>query len=268
MRRHDPWGHTQAMIQRWYAVVWVDRDDKMIAKCKAFLTEHLTPEEGKKFTLVKWSYAELPRVREESGVQKFDYILLDIGVNMDHFKEADRGFSIKLDGELDMRYDTTSGESVATWLARANYQDVYNNLTLYSDFSDKQIDLISKELVQTKRSKTFKTTNDVREWAKWIGINDKKLAIIFQSRRIHVNKELDQLDSFLQSFTEYVQTGGRCAIISYHSWEDRRVKVAFKELEAQWKWTILTKHVIKPNRKEVKKNKAARSAKMRVFEVL
>lgn len=258
------WWHTQAMIQRWHDVVWVDRDDKMITKCEAFLTA----EEQESLTIVQWSYAEMPRIIEESWIQKFDYILLDIWVNMDHFKEADRWFSIRLDGDLDMRYDTTSWESVATWLARANYQDVHKNLTLYSDFTEKKIDQISKDLVQTKRSKPFLTTNDVREWANAKGINDKKLAVIFQSWRIHVNNELDELDSFLTLFTQYIKSGGRCAIISYHSWEDRRVKNAFKLLADQWKWSILTKHVIKPNWKEIKKNKAARSAKMRVFEVL
>lgn len=287
MRRHDPvlfnevleripegaknimdgtlWhgGHTQAMIQRGHKVVWVDRDTNMIAKCEAFLSD----DEKTSLTIVQASYAEMPLVVEQSGIEQFDYILLDIWVNMDHFKEADRGFSIRLDGALDMRYDTSSWESVAAWLERANYQDIYTNLELYSDFSDKMKDIIAKDLVNTKKSTPFLTTHDVREWSKKVWISDKKLAVIFQSRRIHVNKELDQLDSFLTSFPKYIKSGGRCAIISYHSGEDRRVKVAFKALAEQWLWTILTKHVIKPTRQEVKKNKAARSAKMRIFEI-
>jgi 16S rRNA C1402 N4-methylase RsmH len=85
-------------------VVGVDRDEAMIAKAKQFLQEEALLD---RVDIVKTSYADFPTIVDEAKVNSFDAILIDIGVNMDHFKEADRGFSIKLDGALDMRYDRT-----------------------------------------------------------------------------------------------------------------------------------------------------------------
>lgn len=265
-------GHTVGMAQALlkqgksnFHIVWADKDAAMIEKARHSLEEGRIPAQY--VTIVQRSYAELEAITQESGVESFDYILLDIGVNMDHFKEAARGFSIKRDGALDMRFDTRSGETVATWLNKATYQTLYDAFALYADFSDKYNDRISKELVVRKKKHPFVTTQDVRDWAKENSINDKKLAIIFQTRRIIINDELGQLDHFLQTFTTFLQPGWICAILSYHSWEDRRVKTIFKELHMQWKWVNLTKKVITPHWEEVKRNKAARSAKMRLFQV-
>lgn len=268
------WGHTQWMLQAWYDVVGVDRDYKMIAKAIAFLDQSATEQEQDSWWAKPWwlnivqtSYADFDTIVSQSWVARFDYILIDIGVNMDHFKEADGWFSIKLDGDLDMRYDTTTGEPVSRWLAKATYQDIVSNLTAYADFSEKYTDRIAKELIAYKKWHPFQTTQDVRYRAKDRGINDKKLAVIFQSWRIQVNDELGELDRFLEGFYTYLKPWGRCVVLTYHSGEDRRVKNVFKSLEKQKIWTILTKHVIKPHWKEVERNKAARSAKMRVFEL-
>jgi len=265
-------GHTvgmaKAMIDQWktdFLVVWADRDAKMIEKAR-----HTMDESGidkKYFCIVQSSYAKLDFIVEQSWWEKFDYILLDIWVNMDHFKEADRGFSIKLDGALDMRFDTSSWQPASEWLQKASYKTLYEWFETYADFQPKFNERISKDLVVWKKRNPLVTTKDVKEWAESQGINDKKLAIIFQTWRIIINNELGELDEVLQSFTQFLHPGWICAIISYHSWEDRRVKNAFKSLHEQWQWTIVTKKVIKPHWQEVKRNKAARSAKMRLFEV-
>lgn len=266
-------GHTVGMakelLKQWtteFVIVWADRDALMIEKAKHTMDE--SQIDPKHFKIVQCSYAELEKVVEESWVERFDYILLDIWVNMDHFKEADRGFSIKLDGDLDMRFDTSQWIPVSEWLAKANYQELYDAFELYADFSSKYTDIITKELMAWKWRSPLLTTKDVKEWASHAGINDKKLAVIFQTWRIVINNELGELDSVLQKFTQFLHQGWICAVISYHSWEDRRVKNVFKRLHDQWEWTNLTKKVIKPNRKEVKRNKAARSAKMRLFQLL
>lgn len=268
------WWHSIAMLehmrQSWLdnpIVIWVDRDEKMISKAKIQIGENLTKPEKHWVTIVQWSYADFDLIVQESWQQKFDYILIDIWVNMDHFKEADRWFSLKLDWKMDMRYDTSLWTPVYEWLEKANYTTLYNNFTLYTDYTEKYIDRLTKELIIAKNKKPMITTLDFADRAKTVWINDKKLAVIFQSFRILINDELWELDKFLQSFIKYIPSKWRCAVMSYHSWEDRRVKEAFKNYEQQWLWVSLSKHVIKPNRTEVKKNKASRSAKMRVFEL-
>lgn len=111
------------------------------------------------------SYANLKAIAQESKIQKFDYMLLDIGVNMDHFKVADRGFSIKLNGPLDMRFDQTQGISAAQRLKHASYQDILDVLTHETDFSESLRLRLAKELSIAKRKQEFTTTLQLRERA-------------------------------------------------------------------------------------------------------
>ncbi len=256
--------HTLWFLAQWRTVLGVDRDQAMIAKARQTIDQQYFDEN--RIQIVHGSYADFEHIKQQTGVQQVDYILIDIGVNMEHFKDASRGFSIKHDGPLDMRYDTSQWQPVALWLAQATYQDLVDNLVEYADFSEKYIDWIAKELVQHKKSHPFHTTHDVRDCAKNLGINDKKLAVIFQSWRIQINNELDEFDRFLETFVDYLRPWWRCCIITYHSGEDRRAKIALKSLAKQNIWIILTKHVIKPSWQEIQVNKAARSAKMRLFE--
>lgn len=259
-------GHSEHFLSDWFAVVGVDKDQQMIDKGKKFLREGLSADQYKQLQIVQGSYADFSLIGEESGVEQFDYIFLDIGVNLDHFMEWDRGFSIKRDGPLDMRYDTTSGVSLAHWLRIANYPDLYEVFEQYGDFSEKYCEWLTRKMNNAQKDNPFTTTQQLRERAHDMGINDKKLAVIFQSLRIFINREFEELDAFLASFPAYLKDWWRCVVISYHSWEDRRVKKAFKRLEKAQKWHILTKSVVTPQRKEQQRNKASRSAKMRVFE--
>lgn len=245
------------------AIVWVDRDRNMIQKAKHFLSEasllgHVH--------IVQWSYAALEHISQVSNVKNFDMILLDIWVNMDHFKEADRGFSIKLDGSLDMRYDRSYGVPAADVLAKISYDDFCTMLEKWTDFGQKYREWLVKEYLWARKKSLFITTQQLRVWAKEIGVNDKKLAVLFQAIRIEVNNELWELEMFLQLFPNFLIERGRCMIITYHSIEDRIVKYAFKNLVQQWYGALVNKKVIKPHRQEVQKNKAARSAKLRIFE--
>lgn len=260
-------GHTQAMLQQAHTtgvslhVVGVDKDLQMIAKAKDFLGS-----EQDKVTIVQGSYADFSKIVEQSGVHQFDFMLLDLGVNMDHFKVAERWFSIKLDGELDMRYDTTQGVPVSQRLTTASREELLHARETYTDFWPKYRDWMTDELLQARKTQTFHTTQEFRTWAHGLGINDKHLAVLFQAMRITVNDELGELEKFLQLFTSFLIPWGKCCIITYHSIEDRIVKYACKELEEQWRIHLVNKKVIKPTWQETQKNKAARSAKMRVVQ--
>lgn len=115
-------------------------------------------------------------------------------------------------------------------------------------------------------NRDFETTFALSARARSIKTNEKAMAVFFQAIRIVVNGELDEFQSFLDQFTNYLNPGGRCIVLTYHSIEDRMAKVAFKALEDEGHVSILTKHVIQPTRQEKQRNPAARSAKMRVVE--
>ncbi len=262
--------HTQSMVSfcndkkgEEVHIVWVDRDMDMIKKAKVFLWEAWVDNQ---VNIVQWSYAEFSKIVQETGKKEFDYMLLDLWVNMDHFKEAERGFSIKLDGDLDMRFDRSSGDSVKEWVAKTHFDELCSLYNKYTDFSQSLIEKVARDMIKTRKKEAFTTTQQVRKWAKSIWINDKRLAVIFQAWRIHINKELEELEFFLQNFYDYLSPWWRCAIMTYHSWEDRIVKQSFKQFVDNWHWILYNKKVIVPTWKEKERNKASRSAKFRIFE--
>ncbi len=258
-------GHTQALLQAYpeMQIIWIDRDDAMIKKAKIFLE---LEDNVKKLDIVKGRYDQFDIIKSQTWVEKFDMMLLDIWVNMDHFKVAERGFSIKLDGDLDMRYDITQGVPVRRWLEMTHFEELVDIFRQYTDFWQRYREDISRKLVAQRKSAPFKTTHDVRKWAKENKINDKVLAIIFQTWRIFINDELGALKNFLATFTKFLNPWWRCCIISYHSWEDRLVKYSFKELVDNDIWILYNRKVIQASRQEKEKNRASRSAKLRIFE--
>lgn len=256
-------GHTALMVEYLddisARVVWVDRDKDMLDKASRYLEQY--------WDTIRYhhgSYAQFEAFATNDRL--FDFMLLDIGVNMDHFKIANRGFSIKLDGDLDMRFDRSQWISCVQRLRTTHFQELVVLFEAHTDFSKKYRERIARELLTTIKNSWFETTGQVRARAKNLWISDKNLAILFQTFRIHVNKELDQLHTFMQVFYKYLRPGGRCCLITYHSWEDRIVKSHFKELVDRWVWVLYNKKVLKPSWKETQKNRASRSAKIRVFE--
>lgn len=148
------------------------------------------------------SYADFPGIVQKSQISQFDVILLDIGVNMEHFKDASRGFSIKHDGPLDMRFDQSKGVRASELLATCSSESFRQMLVQRTDFSEKWIDHLTKSFFASNR--TFETTQELRNWAKSIGMNDKALAVRFQAIRIVVNGELDEFALFLERFINHL----------------------------------------------------------------
>jgi 16S rRNA (cytosine1402-N4)-methyltransferase len=239
--------------------IWVDRDSNMLVKAKGFL-EKFQDE----VIYIQGSYAELHRIQEESWVAQYDRMLLDIGVNMDHFKTADRGFSIKLDGPLDMRFDRAVGISASDWLYTAREKELRKALEDYTDFRPAYIETFLKAYIHNK--KRYDTTHQFVKRLRDFGMNDKVMAVLFQAIRIAVNNELGELTDFLQNFDKYLAVWGRCCFLTFHSIEDRIVKQAFQKLVDTERYVLINKHVIAPTRQEKQKNKASSSCKMRVIE--
>ncbi len=256
--------HTQELLSMFpdLHVVWVDKDMHMLDKASIFLGS----EYADRFTLVHCPYDDFDKFITVSWIKWFDCMLLDIWVNMDHFKVAERWFSIKLEGDLDMRFDTSSWIPLKERLRKTNFDELVSLFTVYTDFWQKYREWIARDLIKYMKQHPFLSTKDVHVWAKSAWVNAKVLAILFQARRIVINDELWALERFLKVFHNYLLPSGRCCIITYHSWEDRLVKHSFKELVDKWVWLLYNKKVIKPNWKELERNKAARSAKLRIFE--
>lgn len=250
--------HTQAILDKFpqISVLWIDRDPLIFQTTQ----EKLQPY-GTHFQAKLWSYADMDILQP----QKSDYILLDIWVNMEHYKDTSRGFSIKGKASLDMRFDPTKGISAQQRIARASAADLETCFIDYADFTPEKAQELAKAIINARAKSPLLTTRDLVQVLYSCGLWGPASSIIFQAIRIEINQELEQLKIFLQKLPDLLNKGGRCAIITFHSIEDRIVKNAFKEL-LQKGWILYTKKAIQPNYQEIKRNKASRSAKLRVIE--
>ena len=241
-------------------IIGTDVDTAMIAKAQS-----LTSDFKDQISILHSSYAKIDKIAQENWL--FDFELLDLGVNLEHFKDGSRGFSIKTDAPLDMRFDQSKNPITARdWLQTVKPELLESSLQEYGDFSPKTAEYLTKLICEQRRKSAFETTFQLKDFLLSHHFNQKKIAIIFQVIRIMVNHELEQLETFLQAFPQTLKIGGRCAIITYHSIEDRITKLAFKKLDESWHFKLVNKKVIVPHYTEVLKNKAARSAKLRIIE--
>jgi len=252
-------GHSKLILESYPTarLIAVDRDSKILEIAKKNLEEYVDRVE-----FVRESYGEIDKILKN---RKVDMILLDLWVNMEHFKDASRGFSIKKDGPLDMRFDINQKITALYILKNYNQSQLEEMLSKWWDFKWKLLQEIVRAIIKWRYK--LKTTFDLKNLLKTIKLSEKKIAVVFQALRIEVNKELDQLVNFLEKFGNYLNSGWRCMIITYHSIEDRLVKNKFKELDKNW-FKNITKKVIFPSLEEIEKNKPSRSAKLRIIEKL
>jgi 16S rRNA (cytosine1402-N4)-methyltransferase len=135
------------------------------------------------------------------------------------------------DAPLDMRFDTREGRTAADILNTYSAGDLIHMFITYGDFSPKSSDYFATHIIEHRNKKPFVATKDLIDSLYSIGVRKNQLPIIFQCLRIETNQELAQLEVFLKAFPNVLALGGRCAIITFHSTEDRIVKYAFKALD-------------------------------------
>ena len=253
-------GHTQAILENFpqVSVLWIDRDPSIFQATQ----EKLQPY-GNRFQAIQWSYADMDILINN---KKPDYILLDIWVNMEHYKDTSRGFSIKGDAPLDMRFDPSQGISAQQRIARASASDLETCFIDYADFTPPKAKELANAILRARNKSPIVTTRDLVSVLYTCGLWWPASSIIFQSIRIEVNQELEQLKIFLQKLPNLLNPGGRCAIITFHSIEDRIVKNALKAFSETKERKLYSKKAIQPTYQEVQKNKASRSAKLRIIE--
>lgn len=258
-----------------------DKDDEALATCREKANLH--PD--KKWILVKSDFSRLPEVLEEMNIEKVDGILADLGVSSHQIDTAQRGFSYAVDGPLDMRMDETqklSAYEVVNTYSQKELEDIFR---LYGE--ERYSGRIASGIVRDRRENPFTSTLQLAaSVASYMPgkarYEDQHPARrVFQAIRIEVNHELDSVRRLLQEGPDFLNDGGRMAVISFHSLEDRIVKEEFRIHESPCtcpkdfpmcvcgkvsKGKILTKKPITATKEELKYNFRSHSAKLRVFE--
>jgi len=254
------WWHTIAIAEKFpdAEIWWFDIDKNMMDKAK---------ERLKNNTNIKYfdkSYSDI--IKELNKIwKKADFVLLDLGVNIEHFIDTKRWFSLKWTAPLDMRFDTNQNLTAEDIINTYNTQKLEEIFSNYAEFDQKKAKELSEEINRQRRKNKITKTKELKNilWSKWLWI--KAITLIFQAIRIEVNQELKKLETFLEQLQNILNKDGRCTIMSYHSLEDRLVKNKFKELKKNNKFQLINKKAIKPHYKEIQKNKAARSARLRTI---
>ena len=255
-------GHTRALAERvgpTGRVISVDLDNVAVERASTTLA-------GLPISVANASYADIPEVLDEVGVAAVDGVLLDLGLSSDQLADAERGFSYLSEGELDMRFDRDNGEPAWRMIARMSEEHLAN--VIYQFGEERFSRRIAKKIVEQRRSDPIRTANQLAELVRSCvprsrGHNIDPATRTFQALRIAVNGELDALQSALKRLPDYLNPGGRLAIISFHSLEDRIVKEAFRTDE---RLSVITRKPIVASEDESNRNPRARSAKLRVAE--
>lgn len=224
-----------------------------------------------RLVLVNDSYSNLKKIAKREGFEGVSGILFDLGLSAWHLKESKRGFSFKTREPLDMRYSQksglTAGEIVNSW----SFEKIENILKEYGQ--ERFAGRIAKGISQQRKIKPIETTSQLVEIIAKATPGFYKRGRIhfatrtFQALRIAVNNELANLENVLPQTLEVLKKGGRLAIISFHSLEDRIVKNFFREKEKENILKILTKKPITPAKREIRENPSSRSAKLRAAQL-
>ena len=222
------------------------------------------------FTVRHMNFADIDKAAETDG--PFDFVLADLGVSSMQIDDPERGFSYKLSGPLDLRMDPTKGESAAERLRTMTKDEIASMLLENAD--EPYAEEIAAAIVKTyKKGGTIERTEDLKaviENALWkVPKAEQKEAVkkscqrTFQALRIDVNNEFEVLYTMLSKLPAALNEGGRAAILTFHSGEDRLVKKAFKEALANGAFSEIAEDIIRPSAEECRRNPRAASAKLR-----
>lgn len=220
-------------------------------------------------TIKRMNFANIDQVAPE---EKFDFILADLGVSSMQIDNPERGFTFKQDGPLDLRLDPTSGVSAAERLRELDREELEAMLVENSD--EPYADKIAKEVMKVfKKRGKIETTKQlaavIEQALSFLPEKERKEEVkkscqrTFQALRIDVNSEFEVLYSFLEKLPHVLKSGGRVAVLTFHSGEDRLVKKAFRQYQRDGVYSEVCEDVIRPSAEECFQNPRARSTKMR-----
>ena len=260
--------------------IGIDQDEDAIKAASKRLEEFKD-----KVTIVRSNYCDMKLVLKQLGIEKVDGILLDLGVSSYQLDTVERGFSYKENAPLDMRMDNRNDLTARDIVNDYSEQELYRIIRDYGE--DKFAKNIAKHIVRMRSEKPIETTYELTEAIKAAIPAKIRMATghpakkTFQAIRIELNHELDVLNNTLDTMIDLLNDGGRLCIITFHSLEDRMVKVAFKKNEnpcvcppnfpvcvcgLKSKGTNISRKPILPSDEELEMNSRSKSAKLRVFE--
>ena len=240
-------------------LIGTDRDNEALLLCNKRLSGYPTP-----VSLFHNSYHNFNAILDELGIDQVNGFLLDLGLSSLQMDSHVRGFSYSTDSDLDMRFDSSQEIKASGILNHLSENDLANVIFQYGE--ERRSRAIAKSIVKMRPLTTvFDLVESIRRSTP-PNHRDRTLARVFQAIRIKVNGELEKLENFLSSFRDRLVIGGRVAIISFHSLEDRLVKHSFKDLVKEGVLSILTKKPVVATNEEMAENRRSRSAKLRVAE--
>jgi len=271
-------GHSKEILKK------LGKGGRLIAVDKdadAVLSANSLPKEN--FQIVHGSFADITRILSGYQIAEIDGVLLDLGVSSPQLNDASRGFSFMSDGPLDMRMDVTQGMSAANWLNGATADEITQVL---KDFGEERFAKnIARKIVQERQTCELVSTRQLVDIVtdaipKRYQVLKNPATRTFQAIRIFVNRELEDLEQFLQDVISRLSVGGRIVVISFHSLEDRIVKRFFKKIcsidvpdrlpvrasELPKSMYRLVGRAVRASSSEISRNVRSRSAIMRVAE--
>jgi 16S rRNA (cytosine1402-N4)-methyltransferase len=255
------WWHSRAILEKFPSIKKLfgfDLDPNILEETKNRLKDL-----EDKIEFIWSSYVDIPKFLWE---QKADFILLDLWVNMEHFKDWERGFSLNYNSKLDMRFNNKNGKSAYDIINDYSEQELTRVFVDYAEFSISKAQEIAMIIIKERKNKKIDTTFELKNLLNQVGLGQKASTVIFQAIRIETNKEIDNLKLMLDQLPNILSNWWRCGIITFHSLEDRIVKNYFKDLSKSGLFELVYKKAIPASYQEVLKNRASRSAKYRVIE--
>ncbi len=273
-------GHSRAILQQLNdegRLIAFDQDPEAVEFAKQQFADE------PRFTIEHCNFNQVADVIERYGLTgKIDGVLMDLGVSSPHLDDAERGFSFMRSGPLDMRMDTSQGETAAQWLARVKPADLINVLKRYGE--EKFAKRIATAIVDTRAERKITETGDLAEIiSNAIPVKEKHkhpATRSFQAIRIYINQELQAIEQGLKGAVSVLAKGGRLSVISFHSLEDRIVKRFMRDISSRPKlpaglpvmeadievpFRLVSKPIV-AGAEELGVNPRSRSARLRVLE--
>lgn len=278
-------GHSEQIVKRLGEggrLIGIDQDEDAIAAASKRLEPY-----GDKVTIVRDNYQNFRRILDELNIQKVDGILLDLGVSSYQLDNADRGFTYRVDAPLDMRMDNRQTKTAKDIVIQYSEAELFRILKDYGE--ERYAKSIAYHICKYRENKVIETTEELNDIirgsipAKARNGQGHPSKQTFQAIRIELNRELDVLRDSIDGMIASLNPGGRLCIITFHSLEDRIVKLAFRKNEnpcicppnfpvctcgRKPLGKVITRKPIIPGERELEENSRSKSSKLRVFEAI
>jgi 16S rRNA (cytosine1402-N4)-methyltransferase len=257
-------GHARALLSAGATrIVGIDRDPAALALAGEALAEW-----GGRVELVHGDYRDAPRLLDARGIEAIDGAVADLGVSSLQLDGEGRGFSFQRDEALDMRMDTSQGPTAADLIGDVSERELADVIYRYGE--ERRSRAVARAIVAARRDAPIRTTAQLARIVRRVVGRSGRIdpaTRTFQAMRIWVNDELEGLDAFLRAVCARLRAGGRFAVVTFHSLEDRPVKHTFRAMAHEGDtFRLVTKKSVVPGEDETRRNPRARSARLRAIE--